>query len=102
MGNFVPTAVHGPDIVVTLTFRPTERGGRKGPTPIRIFRCPLEFEGEMFDCFLHLEACGPIAPGMTVTAPVTLLSPDLIKPRLKAVSRFTLWEIGTIGERCRR
>lgn len=87
-----------PDIIASVRFYPTERGGRKGPTPPRMFRCPLEFKGEKYDCGLHLEKSGPLSPGMTATVPITLLSPALIKPRLKVGSRFTLWERGTIGE----
>jgi hypothetical protein len=32
------------------------------------------------------------------TVPITLLFPALIKPRLKAGSLFTLWELRTIAE----
>jgi len=87
-----------PDIIASIRFYPTEQGGRKGSTPPVIFRCPLEFEGEKYDCALHLEKSGPLAPGMTATVPITLLFPGLIKPRLKVGSRFTLWERGTIAE----
>ena len=87
-----------PDIVASVRFYPTEDGGRKGSTPPVIFRCPLEFEGEKYDCGLHLEKSGPFAPGMTATVPITFRSPASIKPRLKIGSRFTLWEGGTIAE----
>lgn len=87
-----------PDIIASVHLYPTENGGRKGPTPRRIFRCPLEFEGEKFDCGLHLEAVGALAPGASATVPITLLAPTIIKPRLKVGSRFALWEMRTIGE----
>jgi len=87
-----------PDIVAKVQFYSTEKGGRKGPTPSNTYRCPLEFEGEKFDCGLHLEKSGPIAPGATATVPITFLSPELIKPRLKVGSRFTLWEMRAIAE----
>jgi hypothetical protein len=87
-----------PDIIASVRFYSPEEGGRKGSTPPHMFRCPLEFEGNKFDCGLHLEKVGPLAPGTTATVPITLLFPALIKPRLKVGSRFTLWEMGTIAE----
>ena len=87
-----------PDIVAKVWFYSTEEGGRKGPTPPTIYICPLEFEGEKFDCGLHLERSGPMIPGATGTIPITFLFPELIKPRLKVGSRFTLWEMRTIAE----
>ncbi|MFO1114439.1 MAG: hypothetical protein U1E28_02045 [Beijerinckiaceae bacterium] len=88
----------GPDIIAVVHFYPSEQGGRKGPTPPRIFRCPLEFEGEKFDCGLHLEEIGAIAPGITATVPITLLFPELLKSRLKVGSQFKLWELGEIAD----
>jgi hypothetical protein len=86
-----------PDIIASLRFLSTEEGGRKGPTPPGIFRCLLEFEGAKFDCGLHLEGTGPLAPGVAAVVPITLLFPALIKPRLKVGSRFELREIATIA-----
>lgn len=88
----------GPDLIASVHFFSSAQGGRKGPTPAGVFRCPLEFQGEKFDCGLHLQEVGPVSPGMTVTVPITLLAPDLLKPRLKEGSSFTLWETGTIAE----
>jgi hypothetical protein len=76
----------------------TEDGGRRLATPTTIFKCPLEFEGEKFDCGLHLEETGSLSPGSKATVPVTFLFPELIKPRLSVGSRFTLWETRTIAE----
>ena len=87
----------GPDIVASIHFFPTSEGGRRVLTPPNLFRCPLEFEGEKFDCALHL-ATGSVAPGATARLPITILRPDLVKPRLKLGSKFTLWEMGTIAE----
>jgi hypothetical protein len=87
-----------PDIIALVRFYSTEDGGRRMATPPNIFKCPLEFEGEKFDCGLHLEKSGPLTPGTTATVPITLLFPTLIKPRLKVGSRFTLWEMRTIAE----
>lgn len=90
--------VRQPDIIASVRFYPTAQGGRKGPTSQPIFRCPLEFEGEKFDCGLHLEKTGPLAPGMTATVPITLLFPELVKPRLKVGSKFTLWDMRPIAD----
>jgi hypothetical protein len=90
--------MRGPDIIASVRFYSTEEGGRHVATPAKLFKCPLEFEGEKFDCGLHLEQSGPLAPGSKATIPITLLFPDLIKPRLKVGSHFTLWEMRTIAE----
>ena len=80
-----------------VQFYTTEAGGRKGPTPPETFGCPLEFEGEMFDCRLLLNEIGSLAPGATVKLPIAFLYPELVKPRLNVGSRFTLWETKTIA-----
>jgi hypothetical protein len=87
-----------PDIIASIHFYTTEAGGRKVPTPPDQFGCPLEFEGEKFDCRLLLGKVGSLSPGVTANVPVVFLYPELIKPRLKVESRFTLWEMGTIAE----
>ena len=87
-----------PDIIATVRFYATEAGGRKVPTPPDVFRCPLEFKGEMFDCGLLLNEIGSLAPGATARVPLMFLFPKLIKPRLRLGSRFTLWEMRTIAE----
>lgn len=83
------------DIIAKVRFYTAEEGGRKSPTPSDVFRCPLEFEGEKFDCALLLEGIGSLAPGATATVPIVFLFPEYIKPRLHPGSRFTLWERGT-------
>ncbi len=87
-----------PDIIASVKFYPTEKGGRKGPTPPVTFRCLSEFEGEKFDCALFLNESGPLAPGESATVPIKFLFPELVKPRLKVGSRFKLWEMRTIAE----
>jgi hypothetical protein len=84
------------DIVATVQLYPTESGGRKGPTPPNRFGCLFEFEGEKFDCILFLDSA--LSPGATAVVSVAFLYPSLVKPRLRAGSRFSLWELGTIGE----
>jgi hypothetical protein len=86
------------DIVARIHFYSSEAGGRKGPTATSFFGCPLEFEGEKFDCRLLLEENGPVKPGQTVSVPIAFLYPELVKPRLTAGSRFTLWEMRTIAD----
>jgi hypothetical protein len=90
--------MRGPDIIASVRFYSTEEGGRRVPTSPKLFKCPLDFEGEKFDCGLHLEQSGPLSPGSNATVPITFLFPDLIKPRLKVGSPFTLWEMRTIAE----
>jgi hypothetical protein len=90
--------MRGPDIIAIVRFYSTDEGGRRIAASPKFFKCPLEFEGEKFDCGLHLEKTGPIAPGATATVPITFLFPELIKPRLKVGNKFTLWEMGTIAE----
>ncbi len=87
-----------PDIIAKVRLYATEAGGRKGATPSETFGCLFEFEGEKFDCRLLLQEVGFLAPGATAKVPVAFLYPELIKPRLKVGSRFTLWEAPTIGE----
>ena len=87
-----------PDILAELTFFPSEKGGRRGPTPSDAFGCPVGFEGQNFDIRFDLSPVGQVSPGSTVHVKGQFLSPHLIKPRLKVGSTFTLWELGTIGE----
>src|SRR5258706_13260355 len=90
--------MRGPDIIASVRFYPIEEGGRHVATPPKLFKCPFEFQGEKFDCGLHLEQSGPLAPGAAATVPITLLYPELIKQRLKVGARFTLCEMKTIAE----
>ena len=46
------------DVIVRLRFYSTAEGGRKGPTPERIFKCIFVFRSENFDCALMLEGIG--------------------------------------------
>ena len=87
-----------PDIIASLRFYTTAEGGRTGPTPPDKLGCPLEFQGEFFDCRVLLDDTGPLKPGAKATVPILFLRPDLIKDRLQIGSRFTLWEMGTIAE----
>jgi hypothetical protein len=48
------------EIIADLQFLSTADGGRDGPTPDRIFGCPLDYGGEFFDCRLDLSEIGPV------------------------------------------
>ena len=87
-----------PDIIASVRFYSTAEGGRTKPTAPDKFGCPFEFEGEKFDCRLLLEKSGALGPGAQASVPIIFLCPELIKPRLKVGSRFTLWEMRTIAE----
>lgn len=87
-----------PDIIASVRFYPAEKGGRAGATAATMYRCPMQFGGTKYDCGLHLDVSGPIAPGGSALVPITFLSPELIKPRLKVGSKFTLWERKNVAE----
>ena len=80
------------EIIADLQFLATTDGGRGGPTPERVFGCPLECAGELFDCRLDLSESGPISPGQAVRVPIQFLFPQLILPRLRAGCAISLWE----------
>jgi hypothetical protein len=82
-----------PEIVADLQFLSTAEGGRRGPTPDRVFGCPLEYDGELFDCRLDLSEIGPVSPGQRVTVSIQFLSPQRIVPRLSAGCAISLWEM---------
>jgi hypothetical protein len=86
------------DLIATIKFRSKDQGGRNGPTPDKWFGCPLDFEGELYDCFLDLTETGPVSPGDQVLVPVGFRHPELIKARLKEGDRFTLWEMRAIAD----
>ncbi len=87
-----------PDIIAAIRYYTNKEAGRSIPTLLDTFRCPLSFEGKLFDCVIDLGKNGPLTPGEKATVPITFVRPDLIKARLKVGSRFTLWGLGTIGE----
>lgn len=86
------------DIIATVNFYSTKIGGRSGPTPDKVFRCPLVINNKMFDCALLLEETGPIAPGDTKTIPIVFIRRDLIKDYLFINSSFKLWELKIIAD----
>ena len=87
-----------PHIIASVRFYAKAEGGRARWTLPEVFRCPLEYEGEKFDCALLLEKPGSLAPEQSVIVPIVFLHPELIKHRLRVGNRFTLWELGTIAD----
>jgi hypothetical protein len=88
----------GSDIIADVTLYPTERGGRRGPTPAEWFGCPCTPRLEppdYWDCRLYYEA--PIQPGETRRVAVKFLSKEAI-PIFRSAGRFYLWEGRIIGE----
>ena len=91
--------MHGkPDIIAKIHFYKTEEGGRNGPTPSNIFRCPAEINGEKFDCAIEIGKDERVAPGNTITASVSFLSAKVVRPMLKVGSKFKLWESRFIAD----
>jgi hypothetical protein len=84
-----------PDIIAEIQLLPST-GARGGKGPVSWFGCPIEVDGEYFDCRISL-AEGPLQPGETTTRPIAFLFPQLVLPILSVGSIFSLWEAGTIG-----
>lgn len=87
-----------PDLIARIHLFPTLEGGRQGPTPSDKFGCPLEFNGEYFDCLLLLGETGSLWPGQEAVVPIKFLNPDLVKHLLKQGDKFYLWEGKRIAE----
>lgn len=86
------------DLIATITLRPTNAGGRRGPTPPGSFKVRRVIEEHSFDARLNLESVGPIAPGDTVTVPVNFLDPDIARRYCFVGQRLILKELRAIGE----
>ena len=88
-----------PDIIAEVSLLPTDQGGKTKSIPPIQFGCPIQLGGKGFDCRLLLDQVGTgLAPGETITVPIKFLYPELARPRLKVGLRFTLHEIGKIGD----
>src|SRR6266513_1990920 len=91
-------ALPPPDITASVTFLPTEQGGRKRPTGASgRYGCPAIIDGEYWDVFFDLAETGAIAPGQTVIAGLRFLSPEDVVPRLSVGKEFQIWEGKIIG-----
>jgi translation elongation factor EF-Tu-like GTPase len=87
-----------PDIAAEVRLLAEREGGRMSATPPDHYGCIFVFEGENFECRLLLADAGPVAPGQQAKVGIKFLRPELIKPRLREGSPFTLREVRTIGE----
>ncbi len=85
-------------IIAKVTFLTTEEGGRSGPLPAGLFKCPCDISGDnMNDCVLYLEGMPKVSPGDTITVPIAFMCPEEAVTKLREKSEFTLWERGTIA-----
>lgn len=85
-----------PQLVADLTFLPTARGGRHGPTSTGAYGCVYQLAAENWDCRI-LVGSEPISPGETRRAGLIFLSGDAAAKRVRAAGKFALWEGRVIG-----
>lgn len=89
---------NGPgDIRATITLIPTDKGGRKGPTPSDELRPILMIDGTNWSISLNLEDTGSVAPGQTVTIPIYFFDLEGAREHLSVGKKFTIWEGITIA-----
>jgi hypothetical protein len=87
------------DIVATFRFLTKEEGSRHArPIVTEFYRCPLGFDGKLFDCGIYLDKLVPVLPGAKITVPLEFVRPDLVKGRLSVGSKITIWESGITAE----
>lgn len=84
-------------IKAEVTLYHSEKGGRTGPTPEVQFSCPIEFQGNLYDCRMYFESKKGISPGETGVVEIGFLRWDLLEGKLKKNSKFKIWEGGIIG-----
>ena len=89
--------LHG-DVIAVLNMFPTEKGGRRGPTPNERFGCLMVIGGKSFAVRLDLREVGSILPGQTVRVPIRFLDWDSVKDNCNVGTKFFLREVQTIGE----
>ncbi len=88
-----------PDIIANIKFYSTENGGRKSAISTNFYGCIFSLEDSKHDCRLLLENIGAVAPGENKkSVPIKFLCADLVIPKIKAGSKFYLWEGGNIAE----
>lgn len=87
------------DIIVNIYFFPTDKGGKSLPITREWYGCPFGYEGKYYDCRIITKGLTPINPGDSIKSiPVVFLSPELVLPKLKENTAFTLWESGVKAE----
>jgi hypothetical protein len=87
-----------PDILATVRFLSTDEGGRHGPITAPHLGMIMEYGGELWESRLLLHDLGTISPGETAIIPIKFLSPELVKPLLRAGDHFRLREARWIAE----
>jgi hypothetical protein len=85
------------DVVVEVTLKTTDEGGRKGPTLTNHFGCPVKYGDKYFDLFFDLTRTGSMVPGGTVRVPAQFMCPELVKKDLSVGSKLVLHEGREIG-----
>ena len=80
------------DIIATVQFIPTDKGGRKSPVVRPVFGCIFEHGGECNDCGLLINDQGDVWPGQKITVPIFFLRPDLGRSRIQVGDSFQLRE----------
>jgi hypothetical protein len=89
-----------PDLVADITLYPTERGGRRGPTPPEWFACVCLLapdDGRGWDCRLLLGGRS-LLPGETRRVGMVFLSDGEAVAMLRNADRFLLWDGRVVGE----
>lgn len=89
-----------PDIIARVEFYPTEKGGKKIPTPSNFFNCPLEFNNRnnYFDCRMLLDEIGAIYPGGKAIVPIKFLDPETVLSFIEVGDKFRIWDGRFVGE----
>ena len=83
-----------PQILARIEFYETSRGGRGTPLIGPWYGPLLELVGDPIyhECRVLLDGVGPVSPGQTVVAPITLWRPDLVISKLCIGETFFLTE----------
>lgn len=85
------------DALVTVHLLPSDRGGRRGPTPGKAFGCIMTIDGVNLDVRFRLDSKGPLRPGSTRDVEIDFLDPDFAQPHLRVGEEFELREAAVIG-----
>ena len=86
------------NIIAKVRFFSEKKGGRKSPTPKKIFGCPMVIKNNYYDCRLVLNDIGSIKPGNDIVVPIIFLDPQTVLPIIKKNDKFELWDGGIIAE----
>lgn len=84
------------DIISTVDFLPTTKGGRESPTPSTRIGYIFVHGGAMYDCYLMLDGTPPINPGDQATVPIKFLD-TTVKSKLNIGDKFELRDYRTVA-----